>query len=67
MLLYIVPPSLKDDLSGSENRSVIVDQPLALDCPAVGVPPPRITWYKDDVEIDVEYNPSVRILSNGRR
>ena len=70
MCAYIsltVPPSIDKHLASDRNLSIIAEQALAIDCPATGVPRPKITWYKDGQEIFPENESTMRILSNGRR
>jgi hemicentin len=59
-----VPPKV----NGSENiqkQSVLINHQHVLDCPASGIPPPKITW-KFRGEVIPEYgSPSHRILNNG--
>ena len=47
--------------------SVTVTRPVVIDCPASGIPPPTITWYKDDEELIPAIDPNIRVLSGGRR
>lgn len=63
----LVMPKIDEGLVSEFNISLFVDQSLTIDCPANGNPPPIITWHKDGLEIAVDYNPGIRILSNGRR
>jgi len=62
-----VPPTINDVGVSPANISVVVGKSKVLVCPATGVPAPRVTWFKDDVEV-VPGDPwNVRVLSNGRR
>ncbi|XP_028301363.1 hemicentin-1 isoform X2 [Gouania willdenowi] len=59
-----VPPSIR----GSEDISpltVIEGSLISLVCESSGIPPPSLTWKKDDSELKV--NQRVRILSGGRQ
>ncbi|XP_017285467.1 leucine-rich repeats and immunoglobulin-like domains protein 1 [Kryptolebias marmoratus] len=44
-LTVLEPPRPAPDL---EDRSVVVGETVALQCKALGSPPPRITWLRDD-------------------
>ncbi|WAR30600.1 HMCN1-like protein [Mya arenaria] len=43
-----IAPTIKGP-SGLQNIWVIQNEPLTLDCPAEGVPPPTITWRRQDL------------------
>ncbi|ESO95847.1 hypothetical protein LOTGIDRAFT_144501 [Lottia gigantea] len=47
--------------------SVVIGQPLYINCPVSGTPPPQVTWYKDDQVVSPELDPNLRIHANGRR
>ncbi|XP_071342317.1 hemicentin-1 isoform X2 [Trachinotus anak] len=59
-----VPPSIIGQVQLPENVSVVVKNPVALNCEASGIPLPAITWLKDGRPIKA--TSSVRILSGGR-
>ncbi|AWP10692.1 putative hemicentin-1 [Scophthalmus maximus] len=59
-----VPPSIIGQVQLPENVSVVVKNPVALNCEASGIPLPAISWLKDGRPIRV--TSSVRILSGGR-
>ncbi|XP_035509461.1 hemicentin-1 [Morone saxatilis] len=59
-----VPPSIIGQVKVPENVSVVVKNPVALNCEASGIPLPAITWLKDGQPIKV--SSSVRVLSGGR-
>ncbi|KAH3791376.1 hypothetical protein DPMN_144860, partial [Dreissena polymorpha] len=59
-------PSLAG-LSGVQNLWVIVNEPLTLDCPVEGVPPPSVTWSRQDQFIQPYGNPRLRLLEDGRK
>ena len=46
---------------------VIENKSLSLDCPAVGLPIPKIAWFKDNEEIDFKANPHITLKLNGRQ
>lgn len=56
-----VPPSIIGQVQLPENVSVVVKNPVALNCEASGIPLPAISWLKDGRPIRV--TSSVRILS----
>lgn len=64
---FTVPPSIDPSIVSNYNLSVIVEHPIAIDCPANGVPPPNVVWYKDGYPIIAEIEPNIRIISGGRR
>nr|XP_054608122.1 hemicentin-1 isoform X2 [Nothobranchius furzeri] len=58
-----VPPNIREgDTSG--NLSVVLKQPINLECDVTGSPTPVITWYKDDALV-VASN-SIQILNMGK-
>ncbi|XP_058494160.1 hemicentin-1 isoform X1 [Solea solea] len=59
-----VPPSIVGQVELPENVSVVVKNPVALNCEASGIPLPAISWLKDGRPIKA--SSSVRILSGGR-
>ncbi|XP_051232997.1 hemicentin-1 isoform X2 [Dicentrarchus labrax] len=59
-----VPPSIIGQVKVPENVSVVVKNPVALNCEASGIPLPAITWLKDGRPIKA--SSSVRVLSGGR-
>lgn len=65
--VHTVQPSIDDNDASDRNLSVIVDHPLIIDCPAEGIPQATIRWYKDDIEIETEFNPTTRVSRGGRR
>lgn len=56
-----VPPSIIGQVQVPENVSVVVKNPVALNCEASGIPLPAISWLKDGRPIKA--TSSVRILS----
>ncbi|XP_064650190.1 hemicentin-1-like isoform X2 [Lineus longissimus] len=64
-LEVLIPPRI-DDNNRLDTFTVIVKRPIVLDCRVRGKPPPKITWIRDGVRIDL-LDPNVRIFSQGRR
>lgn len=56
-----VPPSIIGQVQVPENVSVVVKNPVALNCEASGIPLPAVSWLKDGRPIKA--SSSVRILS----
>ena len=42
--------------------TVIANRTEILDCPAVGIPPPKLTWYKDGIPLDLSSLRHIRLL-----
>lgn len=59
-----VPPKIRGP-TGDDNVWVILSEPLTLECPAEGVPPPAITWYRHGQIIQRYSSPGLRLLENG--
>ncbi|XP_034738598.1 hemicentin-1 isoform X2 [Etheostoma cragini] len=59
-----VPPSIIGQVHLPENVSVVVKNPVALNCESSGIPLPAISWLKDGWPIKA--SSAVRILSGGR-
>lgn len=66
LFLFLVPASI-DRSRLDYYPSVIANQSKTLECPAVGIPPPRLTWVKDGQVMSVAGRPDVRLLLEGRR
>ncbi|XP_076093735.1 hemicentin-1-like isoform X1 [Mytilus galloprovincialis] len=65
-LTVLVPPKVNGSDS-IQKQEVTINHQHVLDCPASGIPPPKITWkYRGDV-IPEYGSPSHRILNNGRQ
>ena len=47
--------------------AVVVNDQLILECPAQGIPPPKISWIRQGQIIQQYSNPSIRILDNGKK
>lgn len=59
-----MPPSIEAP-TGVSNVWVILNEPLTLECPAEGVPPPNITWFKHGQEIRPYGSHGLRLVDNG--
>ena len=46
---------------------MVINDQLTLNCPAEGIPPPKITWKRQGKIIQQYSNPSIRILDNGKK
>ena len=42
------------------DKTVIVGEPTTLECPVGGIPPPRITWFKDGEQLDPRESSNIR-------
>ncbi|KAK6167247.1 hypothetical protein SNE40_021325 [Patella caerulea] len=62
-----VPPVIDDPTASPDDMSVVIGQPLYINCPVSGIPPPQVTWYKDGMVVSPELDPNLRIQANGRR
>ncbi|XP_029939526.1 hemicentin-1, partial [Salarias fasciatus] len=63
-LRVLVPPFV-DGADGITDSTVIIDNPLELECHATGTPAPIITWYKDGKP--VQQGEGLRVAANGRQ
>lgn len=52
-ILFPVPPSIRT--TGPAERSVVLNQPISLECVSSGVPPPSLTWLKDGRPVDTTH------------
>nr|XP_022322237.1 hemicentin-1-like isoform X1 [Crassostrea virginica] len=62
-----VPPVLDYETVTPSNLSVVIGNTLFISCPMSGIPPPKITWYKNGEFISPELDPNIRIFAAGRR
>ncbi|XP_075872115.1 hemicentin-1 isoform X2 [Nelusetta ayraudi] len=58
-----VPPSIRT--TGAAERSVVLNQPVSLECVSSGVPPPSLTWLKDGRPVDATHG-HLQLESAGR-
>uniref|UniRef100_A0A3Q3ALP3 Hemicentin 1 n=1 Tax=Kryptolebias marmoratus TaxID=37003 RepID=A0A3Q3ALP3_KRYMA len=59
--ISVHPPTITGQVQFPENVSVVVKNPVALNCEASGIPLPAVSWLKDSQP--VKTTSSVRILS----
>ncbi|XP_053098888.1 hemicentin-1 isoform X3 [Hemicordylus capensis] len=57
------PPTLKD-AGKMINETVVVNNPIQLECKASGTPLPAITWYKDNLPLTI--TASISFLNRGQ-
>ncbi|XP_048772936.2 hemicentin-1-like isoform X2 [Ostrea edulis] len=62
-----IPPILDYDTVTPSNLSVVIRNSLFISCPMSGIPPPKITWYKNGEVISPELDPNIRTFADGRR
>uniref|UniRef100_A0A8C2UJN2 Hemicentin-1 n=1 Tax=Coturnix japonica TaxID=93934 RepID=A0A8C2UJN2_COTJA len=62
--LHVHEPPRMEDAGKMLNETVIVNNPVHLECRALGNPPPAITWYKDGRSLTSAA--SVTFLSKGQ-
>lgn len=65
--MVLVPPILDYDTVTPSNLSVVIRNSLFISCPMSGIPPPKITWYKNGEVISPELDPNIRTFADGRR
>ncbi|XP_064420214.1 hemicentin-2 [Latimeria chalumnae] len=59
-----VPPMLSEGAASAENITASLHSSLTLTCEALGVPPPSITWLRD--ELPISPSTETRLLLGGR-
>ncbi|KAG8556200.1 hypothetical protein GDO81_017963 [Engystomops pustulosus] len=62
-LRVLVPPAFSRGFQEYENVSIVEKNPVTLTCEASGIPPPKITWYKDGYPITSD--PTYQVMSGG--
>ncbi|XP_040264776.1 hemicentin-1 isoform X1 [Bufo bufo] len=62
-LRVLVPPAFSGKFQEYENVSVVEKNPVTLTCEVSGLPPPKITWYKDDYPITSDQ--PAQVMSGG--
>eukprot|EP00079_Xenopus_tropicalis_P024320 XP_012816895.1 PREDICTED: hemicentin-1 [Xenopus tropicalis] len=62
-LKVFVPPAFPDGIMKHENISIVEKNPFTLTCEVSGIPPPKVTWYKDGNPIPPSRSP--QIMSGG--
>ncbi|CAG0883793.1 unnamed protein product [Cyprideis torosa] len=76
LLVPVLCPFLEKSFSGFNIRKHFIESPYSeavplsrqveLRCvPPEGIPPPKLTWYKDGKPLEIEKNPNVIISSEG--
>lgn len=65
-ILFPVPTSI-DQSKLEHYPTVIVNQSKTLECQALGIPTPRITWYKNSEPLQLSDLMHVRLRQEGRR
>jgi hypothetical protein len=63
--VLVVPPRING--SQFQEKSVVINQQLILNCDAAGIPPPKMVWMRRNQIIPSYGNPSVRIRDQGRQ
>ncbi|KAG9483372.1 hypothetical protein GDO78_009341 [Eleutherodactylus coqui] len=58
-LRVLVPPAFSGRFQEHENVTIVEKNPMTLTCEVSGIPPPKITWYKDDYPITSDQTPQV--------
>lgn len=62
-----MPPKIGPNSVSKGKLSVILDNYLYIDCPATGIPPPTVTWFKNGEPIDFESVKNIQVLGGNRR
>ena len=62
---FTVPPVI-DNSHLIDELSAVVGSTVLFDCPAEGVPPPRITWMRNNRPLSVYTNPNLQLLDDDR-
>ncbi|KAM5147900.1 hemicentin-1 [Mantella aurantiaca] len=62
-LRVFVPPRILGTFEEHENISIMEKNPLTLKCDVSGIPPPKITWFKDGQPIHL--NNTLQVMSGG--
>lgn len=66
ILFLTVPAYILRENVDTEPR-VILNRTLVLNCPVGGSPNPSILWYKEGIPLDLNNNPLIDVLSEGRQ
>lgn len=62
---YFDHPS--ENISRLQQKSVIVHHSLALLCPAIGLPKPKLNWFYNGREIHLDRRKHLQIKQNGKK
>ena len=66
-VFILVPPSIDEETASPSNQTVTQGQPVHINCPVTGKPPPRVNWFKDGEPLSPDLDPNLRVLAGGRR
>lgn len=67
MLLYFSVPTVIDRVGIKLDYQIIVNSSDVLSCPAIGIPLPNITWYRNGEPIDYDKILNIRTLLDGKQ
>ena len=56
-----VPPSI-DEANLVDNPRVVLNRTVLLECPVEGIPPPKVTWLKNGIQISSGNGISIKVL-----
>ena len=59
-------PSKIDEFRTNVKPRTIINSPLTIACPASGIPPPVITWYKDGNVVDFSKDENIQLDKDGQ-
>ena len=68
LTLYVfnTVPSKIDEFRTNIKPRTIINSPLTIACPASGIPPPVITWYKDGNVVDFSKDENIQLDKDGQ-
>lgn len=62
---FSVPSRINEFRTNIKPRT-IAGNPLTITCPASGIPPPVITWYKDGSKVDFSKDKNIQLDKDGQ-
>nr|XP_042899314.1 hemicentin-1 isoform X1 [Parasteatoda tepidariorum] len=62
-----VPPKLENFENTPENMSAVFNKPLTFNCPASGIPPPIVKWFKDGKPLDVSSDANIVLSPDSKQ